>query len=114
MSLPYFPLYVKDYLTKTAHLTALEDGIYLRLLMHLWQQPKCQTANDLPRLMRLMRLRTDEEREALEMVVCEFFNVKDSVLYSKRLSLEFQKANELSKTRSRASRESSLRKTPMS
>ena len=70
--------------------------------MHLWQQPKCQTANDLPRLQRLLRLRTDEEREALEMVISEFFNVKDSFLFSKRLSIEFQKANELSKTRSRA------------
>jgi len=30
------PLYVADYLADTAHLGALESGVYLHLIMHYW------------------------------------------------------------------------------
>ena len=39
MKVPYFPLYIADYDSKTAHLTLEEDGAYLRLLRLCWRTP---------------------------------------------------------------------------
>lgn len=33
---PWMPLYVADYLLKTAHLNAAQSGAYLHLIMHYW------------------------------------------------------------------------------
>ena len=37
MSRPWMPFYTADYRADTAHLGALEHGIYLLLIMHYWQ-----------------------------------------------------------------------------
>lgn len=43
MSPPWMPFYVGDYIGKTMHLSTLEHGVYLLLIMHYWQKGSLPT-----------------------------------------------------------------------
>lgn len=93
--LPYFQLYVGDYDRKTAHLSAVEDGMYFRLLRLCWTSPGCKIPADEAWIMRKTRARTDEEQAAVRAVIEEFFRRGKGKLWNDRLVLEFAKANEV-------------------
>jgi uncharacterized protein YdaU (DUF1376 family) len=54
-ALPYMPLYVADYLADAAHLTTIQHGAYLLLIMNYWQRGE-PLANDDARLARIVGL----------------------------------------------------------
>lgn len=70
MSARPMPLYVTDYLAKTAHLTAAESGAYLHLIMHYW------THHGLPaddqQLSRIARM-TDRQWVKAKPIIQGFF-----------------------------------------
>ncbi|ATF86901.1 YdaU family protein [Burkholderia gladioli] len=72
----YFEHHIGDYDEATAHLTACEDGIYSRLIRKYMATEKPLPA-DLKALQRLVRARTREEREAVQTILDEFFELTD-------------------------------------
>lgn len=71
-SLNYYERHIGDYLKDTSHLSLLEHGIYTRLLDVYYTRegaiPEEQAA-------RLIGARTKDEREALQAVLSEFFEL---------------------------------------
>lgn len=64
------PLYVADYLADTGHLSTVEHGAYMLLIMHYWQNDGLP--DDDKRLARVVRLPFDEWIEIRD-VLSEFF-----------------------------------------
>ena len=100
--LPYFQFYVGDYDRKTAHLSALEDGMYFRLLRICWTSPCCKIPADDAWIMRKTRARTDEEQAAVRAVISEFFTKARGKIWNDRLLQEFVNASQTHAKRSDA------------
>jgi uncharacterized protein YdaU (DUF1376 family) len=87
----WLPLYVADYLGDTMHLTTLQHGAYLLLMMHHWR------AGDLPdddrQLAAIARLAPAEWCE-IATVIRPFFDAADGHLTQKRLIAEMERARE--------------------
>lgn len=104
MSLPYFPLYPKDYEAKTSHLTLAEDGAYNRLMRLCWMTPGCSLPDDEAWIMRRLRAVTDDEQQAVRNVLAEFFTREDGRVFQRRLSEEALLAQEAHLRRVKAGR----------
>ena len=110
-ALPYMQLYVADYLADTAHLSAIEHGAYLLLIMNYWQRGKPLPADD-QRLARIARL-SEAEWGSIGTMLSEFFEERDGHWHHKRIDADLAAVEERSqKARaSRAQRTSNERKT---
>jgi uncharacterized protein YdaU (DUF1376 family) len=108
-ALPYMPLYVADYLADTAHLTALENGAYLMLIMNYWQRGKELPAGD-KQLARIARVTDDEWRE-IKPALQEFFEETDGAWVHHRIEHELEKVKAKSEQASSAGRTSAQRKS---
>src|SRR3546814_8122762 len=64
------PLYVADYLADTGHLSTVEHGAYLLLIMHYWQSGGLP--DDDKKLARITRL-SPREWAGVRETVAEFF-----------------------------------------
>ena len=85
-AIPYMPLYVADYLSDAAHLSTLEHGAYLLLIMTYWQRGE-SLPNDDKKLARICRVGT-REWVRLRPVLCEFFNVNCNTWVHSRVERE--------------------------
>lgn len=103
MSFAFMPLYTGDYQRDTAHLDCAEHGVYLLLLMHCWDS-KGPAPIDERKLLGISRARSGSEIEAMRRVLSEFFVRMDDGWYNKRMQLEVERAESLSRVRSDAGR----------
>lgn len=105
---PYMKLYVADYLGDTHHLSALEHGAYLLLLMAMWRAGGSLPAAD-ANLSRIARC-TADEWTAIKGAILPFFQRSRSRLTHKRVSEEMAKYDAISDRRSEASKRSRRQK----
>ena len=83
----YFELHIGDLTEATAHLSMLEDGAYGRLLRKYYATEKPLPA-DIRQVQRLVGARSKEEREAVEAVLQEFFELQDDGWHQQRCDAE--------------------------
>lgn len=107
-ALPYMQLYVADYLADTSHLSTLEHGAYLLLMMNYWQRGKPLPAAD-EKVARIARL-TVEEWLQIKDTILEFFDEKDGLLYQKRIERDLQYVAEKSEQAADAGRVSAAKR----
>lgn len=96
----WYPRHFKDYAAKTAHLSLAEHGAYALLLDHYYQTNGKLIANAMA-IARVCRCQTDDERNAVESVLVQFFTLDDSGMYrNDRADKELGKTTNLSAARS--------------
>ena len=101
MSFAYLPLYTGDYLRDTQHLSCSEHGIYLKLLMHCWDQ-KAPAPLDERKLLGIVNARSSDEIEAMRRVLGEFFVRMEDGHYNARMQAEIERCDAISGARSQA------------
>jgi uncharacterized protein YdaU (DUF1376 family) len=83
----YYEHHIGDYAEATAHLTFVEDAAYSRMIRKYYAQEKPLPA-DVKAVQRLIAARTKEEREAVEIVLNEFFTLQDDGWHNGRCDTE--------------------------
>ena len=83
----YYSHHIGDYIKDTAHLSFVEDSAY-RKLLDKYYADETPIPNDLPALLRLVRARSKEEKEAVSIVLEEFFTSTDAGWTHKRCDAE--------------------------
>jgi uncharacterized protein YdaU (DUF1376 family) len=85
-ALPYMRMYWADYDADTAHLTAMQHGIYLLLIKNYWQRGGPLPDDEL-RLSRIAKVNLKEWRRN-EDVIREFFSVDENLWHHSRIAQE--------------------------
>lgn len=93
----FYKHHIGDYAQATAHLSFVEDAAYSRLLRKYYAEEKPLPA-DLKAVQRLVGARTREEREAVETVLGEFFDLQADGWHNKRADAELARANAQAET----------------
>lgn len=83
----HFAHNIGDYAAATAHLSFIEDAAYHRLLRRYYQDEKA-LPSALTDCQRLVGARTKEEREAVRVVLEEFFTLQDDGWHQSRADRE--------------------------
>ena len=94
MSLPYFPMYPKDFEAKTSHLTLEEDGAYNRLLRLCWLTPGCSLPDDPAWIARRLRVDAATYDRLVAPLISEFFKRTKGRVWNHTLTEIFQETNE--------------------
>lgn len=95
----WMPLYVREYLTDTGHLSLEQSGAYLHLLMHSWAIGPLP--DDDAKLARMCRVSEGKWLRSIKADVLAFFVLGDGGWTQKRLENERRRAVENSATASK-------------
>lgn len=98
MSPPWMPLYVADYLGDTGHLSTIEHGAYLLLIMHYWQTGSLP--DDERKLARIARM-TGEQWDDVRDTMADMFGPGWT---HKRIDAELTHADQVISKRSAAAK----------
>ena len=82
------PLWTDAYLADTTHLTTIQHGIFLLLLMSMWRSKGQCLPNDDVQLAKFARLRMHQWKQH-KPVIMPLFTVHGELLYNRRLSDEY-------------------------
>lgn len=88
-AIPYMPLYIADYMADAAHLSTLEHGAYLLLIMAYWQRGEALPDDD-KKLARIAGL-TPANWARIAPVMREFFETLGNSLVHHRVERELTK-----------------------
>lgn len=83
----YYSHNIGDYAQATMHLTLIEDAIYSRLLRRYYAE-ETPIKNDMAQVCRWVGARSEEEKQAVETVLNEFFVLDGDVWTNKRADEE--------------------------
>jgi uncharacterized protein YdaU (DUF1376 family) len=83
----YYEHHIGDYAEATAHLTFVEDAAYTRMIRKYYAQEK-PLPTDVKAVQRLVGARSKEEREAIETILGEFFELQDDGWHNGRCDAE--------------------------
>jgi uncharacterized protein YdaU (DUF1376 family) len=87
-------LYIGDYLGDTSHLTTLQHGAYLLLIMAYWQKGGCIRNADA--MLRQCTRTTELEWQECRETILEFFEDREGFLYHHRIDKELHKRADIS------------------
>ena len=93
-AVPFMPLYVADYMADAAHLSTLEHGAYLLLIMAYWQRGEALPDDD-KKLARIVGLQGANWRKVAP-VLREFFITESGKLFHHRIEHELQRMRDKS------------------
>lgn len=84
----YYKFNIKDWTRDTAHLSVIEEGVYRRLLDHYYESEK---PIPMETNMVVRRLRLSGHEDALQVILSEFFEVRDDGHHHNRCDDEIGK-----------------------
>jgi len=90
----WYKRYPSDYMGKTAHLSLTEHGAYNVLLDHCYSQETLSSDKDA--VYRIARAFTQQERDAVDSVLLQYFVLTGDCYTNKRVNKELAKATEQS------------------
>ena len=106
---PMLPLWTDAYLADTTHLTTLQHGAYLLLLITMWRAKGCRLHDDDKLLAKYTRT-TPVQWAKLKPVLENFFIIKDGWWRNKRINKEIIFVNRKRRQRVAAGHASALKK----
>lgn len=86
----YYEHHIGDFDSATAHLTMLEDAAYRRLIS-LYYRTERPIPADVKHACRLVRAHSKQERDAVAVVLDEFFDLRDDGWHNLRCDAEISK-----------------------
>lgn len=87
----YYPHNIPDFNNGTRHLTRVERSVYRDAIEMYYDTESPLPSDDFDRLARLLLCRSEEEKGALQLVLDDFFELRDGAYHHERCDSEIEK-----------------------